>query len=167
MCVCVCVFAKINQYMLGTALPGFRSCKPPWLRLTQRPWDHKPLSRQSLSPWQGRHLCLLYLTLLGPEPDQLANDGEDSSREGRPKRGLVTKRPTGKDMAGHRKRGWWTLAPWLWQSLSPHSVFKKSPNLLAALLPLSDISLKHDRGWCSPVPERADSLGLSGLRKNA
>ena len=47
----------------------------PWLRLSERPWDHKPLRRQSLSPWQGRHLCPLYFTLLGPEPDQLANDG--------------------------------------------------------------------------------------------
>ena len=48
---------------------------PPWLRLSQRPWDHNPLRRQSLSPWQGCRLCLLYFTLLGPEPDQLANDG--------------------------------------------------------------------------------------------
>ena len=61
--------------LLGTALPGFRSYKPPWLRLSQRPWDHKPLRRQSLSPWQGSHPCPLYFTLLGPEPDQLANDG--------------------------------------------------------------------------------------------
>ena len=66
----------IFQYftLLGTALPGFRSCKPPRLRLSQRPWDHKPLRRQSLSPWQGCHPCPLYFTLLGPEPDQLAND---------------------------------------------------------------------------------------------
>ena len=35
--------------MLGTILPGFKSCKPPWLRLSEGPWDHKPLSRQSLS----------------------------------------------------------------------------------------------------------------------
>ena len=61
--------------VLGTALPGFRSCKPPWLRLCERPWDHKPLRRQSLSPWQGCCPCPLYFTLLGPEPDQLANDG--------------------------------------------------------------------------------------------
>ena len=46
------------------------------------------------------------------------------------------KRPTGKDSGGYRKRGWWTLAPQLWHGLSPHSVCKKSPNLLAALLPL-------------------------------
>ena len=25
--------------MLGTALPGFRICKPPRLRLSERPWD--------------------------------------------------------------------------------------------------------------------------------
>ena len=53
------------------------------------------------------------------------------------------KRPSGKDLGGYRKRGWWTLAPRLWQSLSPHSVCKKSPNLLAALLPLPDLSLKQ------------------------
>ena len=51
------------------------------------------------------------------------------------------KRPTGKDLRGYRKREWWTLAPRLWYSLSPHSVCKKSPNLLAALLPLLNLSL--------------------------
>ena len=56
----------VNTCMLGTALHGFRSCKPPWLRLSERPWSHKPLRRQSLSPWQGRCLCPLYFTLLGP-----------------------------------------------------------------------------------------------------
>ena len=55
---------------------------PPWLRLSQRPWDHKLLRRQSLSPWQGGCPCPLYFTLLRPEPDQLANDRQDSSREG-------------------------------------------------------------------------------------
>ena len=65
----------VQSPVLGTALPDFRSCNPPWLRLSQRPWDHKPLRRQSLSPWQGRHPCPLYFDLLGPEPDQLANDG--------------------------------------------------------------------------------------------
>ena len=44
--------------LLGTALPGFRGCNPPWLRLSQS-WDHKPLRRQSLSPWQKCHLCPL------------------------------------------------------------------------------------------------------------
>ena len=47
------------------------------------------------------------------------------------------------DLGGYRKRGWWTLAPRLWHSLSPHSDCKKSPNLLAALLPLPDLSLKQ------------------------
>ena len=56
---------------------------------------------------------------------------------------MATKRPTGKDSGGYRKRGWWTLAPWLWHRLSPHSVCKKSSNLLAALLPLPDLSLKQ------------------------
>ena len=60
---------------LGTTLPGVRSCNPPWLRLSERSWDPKPLRRQSLSPWRGHHLCPLYFTLLGPEPDRLANDG--------------------------------------------------------------------------------------------
>ena len=45
--------------LLGTALPGFRGCNPSWLRLSQN-WDHKPLRRQSLSPWQVCHLCPLH-----------------------------------------------------------------------------------------------------------
>ena len=133
--------------MLWTALPGFRSYNPSWLRLSQRLWDNKPLRRQSLSPWQGHRPCPLYFTLLGPESDQLANDGLDSSREGWPKTGMVTKRPSGKDLGGHRKRRWWTLTPWLWHSLSPHSVCKKSPNLLTALLPLPDLNLKQWQRW--------------------
>ena len=39
---------------------------PPWLRLSKRPWDHKPLWSQSLSSQQGCRLCPLYFTLLGP-----------------------------------------------------------------------------------------------------
>ena len=35
------------------------------------------------------------------------------------------------------------VAPWLWHSLSPHSVCKKSPNLLAALLSLLELNLKQ------------------------
>ena len=35
-------------------------------------------------------------------------------------------------------------------SLSPHSVCKKSPNLLAALLPLPDLSLKQCQRWVQP-----------------
>ena len=39
-----------RQYnVLGTALPGFRSCNPPWLRLSEKPWDPKPLRRHSIS----------------------------------------------------------------------------------------------------------------------
>ena len=53
------------------------------------------------------------------------------------------KRPSGKDLGIYRKRGWWTLTPRLWHSLSPRSDCKKSPNLLAALLPLPDWSLKQ------------------------
>ena len=60
--------------VLGTALAVFSRCNPPWLRLSDRPWNHKPLRRQSLSPWQGQRPNLLYFTLLSPEPDQLAND---------------------------------------------------------------------------------------------
>ena len=37
--------------------------------------------------------------------------------------------------------------------LSPNSVCKKSPNLLAALLPLLDLSLKDAGGGCGPVLE--------------
>ena len=61
------------------------------------------------------------------------------------------KRPTGKDLGGYRKRGWWTLAPRLWHSLSLHSaVCKKSPNLLAALLPLLNLGLKQCKRWVGP-----------------
>ena len=57
----------LDHKLLGTALPGFRDCNPPWLRLSKRPWDHKPLRRQSLSPWQEHHLCPLYFILPGPQ----------------------------------------------------------------------------------------------------
>ena len=50
---------SLSPPMLGTALPGFRGCNPPWLRLSQS-WDHKPLRRQSLSAWQVCHLCPLH-----------------------------------------------------------------------------------------------------------
>ena len=73
---------------------------------------------------------------------------------------MVTKRPTGKDLGGHRKRGWWTLAPQLWQSLSPLSVCKKSPNLLAALLPLPDLSLKQ---WQRAVQSCGRKGGFPGV----
>ena len=46
---------------LGNALPRFRSCNPPWLRVSKKPWDPKPLRRQSLSPGQGHCLCPLLL----------------------------------------------------------------------------------------------------------
>ena len=49
--------------------------------------------------------------------------------------------PQGRTWGVVEKRGWWTLTPRLWHSLSPHSVCKKSPNLLAALLPLPELSL--------------------------
>ena len=60
------------------------------------------------------------------------------------------KRPRRKDLRGYRKRGWWTLAFQLWHSLSPHSVCKMFPNLLAALLPLPDLSLKQCWRWVWP-----------------
>ena len=56
---------------------------------------------------------------------------------------MVTKKALREGLGGYRTRGWWTLAPWLWQSLSLHFVCKKSPNLLAAWLPLPDLSLKQ------------------------
>ena len=86
-------------HMLGTALPGFRSCNPSWLRLSQRPWDHKPLRRQSLSPWQGRHLCPLYFTLLGPEPDLLAIMGKIPQGRDRGV-GMVTKKAHREGLGG-------------------------------------------------------------------
>ena len=72
---------------------------------------------------------------------------------------MVTKRPSGKDFGGYRKRGWWTLAPWLWHSLSPHSVCKKSPNLLAALFPLPDLSLKQCWRWVRPCAGKSGFPG--------
>ena len=63
---------------------------------------------------------------------------------------MVTKRPTGKELGGYRKRGWWTLAPLLWHSLSPYSVCKKSPNLLASSIPRPDLSLKQCWRWVQP-----------------
>ena len=61
----------------------------------------------------------------------------DDLRQAQPQEG-----PHGRTW-GYRKRGWWTLAPWLWHSLSPHSVCKKSPHLLAASVPSPDLSLKQ------------------------
>ena len=36
---------KPHGHVLGTVLPGFRSCNSPWLRLSEKPWDPKPLRR--------------------------------------------------------------------------------------------------------------------------
>ena len=63
---------------------------------------------------------------------------------------MVMREPSGKDLGSNVKRGWWTLVLRLWHGLSPHSVCKKSPNLLAALLPLLDLSLKQCRRWVQP-----------------
>ena len=47
-----------------------------------------------------------------------------------------------------------TLTPWLYHSLSPHSICKKSPNLLPALFPPRLIQACYNaEGWCSPVLE--------------
>ena len=76
---------------------------------------------------------------------------------------MVMKRPTGKDLGSYRKRGWWTLAPRLWHSLSPpHSVCKKSPNLLVALLLLPDFSLKQ---WLRVVQPCAGKGGFPGAMR--
>ena len=58
--------------------------------------------------------------------------------------------PQGRPWGGYGEREWWTLTLQLWHSLSPHSVCKKSPNLLAALLPLLDLSLKQCWRWVWP-----------------
>ena len=157
-----------NRRMLGTALPGFRNCKPSWLRL----------SKETLAPYaikKTKFICLAGAPPLPPllhpawpqVDDSLANGGQDSSREGQTKTGMVTKGPSGKDLGGYRKRGWWTLSPHLWHSLSPHSVCKNSPNLLAALLPLPDFSLKQWQKWVWPCAGKGQFPGGSGLRKNA
>ena len=41
-------------------------------------------------------------------------------------------------------------SPLSFDSLSPHSVCKKSPNLLAALLPLPDLNLTQHLRWLWP-----------------
>ena len=69
------------------------------------------------------------------------------------------KGPSGKD-SGYRKRRWWTLTSRLWQSLSPHSVCEKSPNLLAALLPPPDLSWNNAGGQCSPEQEPVVPWGI-------
>ena len=71
-------------------------------------------------------------------------------RVGRPKTGTVTRVPSGKDLGDYGERGWWTLAPQFWHSPSTHSVCKKPPNLLAALLPQLDLSLKQCWRWVQP-----------------
>ena len=68
------IFSENHDSLLGTSLPGFRSCIPSWLRLSERPWDPKPLRKQSLSPWQVHHLCPLHPSWPLVH-DWLANDG--------------------------------------------------------------------------------------------
>ena len=63
---------------------------------------------------------------------------------------MVTRGPLREHLGSYGERGWWTPAPWLWHNLSPHSVCKKSPNLLAALLPLLNLSLKQCWRWVQP-----------------
>ena len=73
--------------------------------------------------------------------------------------------PQGRTWGGYRKRGWWTLAPWLWHGLSPHSVCKKSPNLLAALLHLPDLSLKQCWRWVWPYAGKGRFSGAIRPKK--
>ena len=75
--------------------------------------------------------------------------------------------PPGKDLGDYRKRGRWTLTVRLWHSLSPDSICKKSPDLLAALLPPPDLSLKERQRVVQLWAGMGGSLGQSGLRKNA
>ena len=67
---------------------------------------------------------------------------------------MVMRGPSGKDLGSYEERGWWTLPPQLWHGLSPHSVCKKSPNLLAALLPLLNLSLKQCWRWVWPCARK-------------
>ena len=75
------------------------------------------------------------------------------------------KGPSGKNLESYRKRGWWTLAPQLWHSLSPHSVYKKSPNFLATLLPLPDLSLKQCWNWVQPCAGKGGFPGVIRPKK--
>ena len=64
---------------------------------------------------------------------------------------MVTRGPSGKDLGGYgERRGWWTLTPQIWHGLSLHSVYKKSPNLLADLFSRLDINLKQCWRWLWP-----------------
>ena len=63
---------------------------------------------------------------------------------------------SGKDLGGCRKRGWWTLVPRLWHSLSLYSVCMKSPNLLAALLPFPDLNQKQCQRWVRPCAGKGE-----------
>ena len=73
--------------------------------------------------------------------------------------------PEGRTWGSYRKKGLWTLAPWLWHSLSPHSVCKKFPNLLAALLPLPDLSLKQCWRWVRPCTGKGWFPGVIRSKK--
>ena len=57
------------------------------------------------------------------------------------------------------------VAPWLWHSLSPHSVCKKSPNLLVALLPLLDLNLKQCQRWVWPCAGKGGFPGAIRPKK--
>ena len=56
--------------------------------------------------------------------------------------GAVVKGPSGKDL-GDCGEGTKNPHPLAYHSMSPHSICKKSPNLLAALLSLPDSGLKQ------------------------
>ena len=86
-------------------------------------------------------------------------------KEGWCKTGTVTRGPLGKDLGSYGERGWWTLAPRLWHDLSPHSVCKKSPNLLAALLPLLNRSLKQCWRWVQPCAGKGRFPGVIRPKK--
>ena len=103
---------KALAYMLGTALPGFRGCNLPWLRLSQN-WDHKPLRRQSLSPWQVCQTLptspCLALSVTSQPMTSKNPQGRINLRQA-----LVTRNKlAGKDLGGCGKRGWRTFTPQL------------------------------------------------------
>ena len=82
-------------------------------------------------------------TLLDPELDQLANDSKNPQGRINLRQALVTEEARREGLGGLWKKGVMNPRPSALKCLSPHSVCKKSPNLLAALLPLPDLSLKQ------------------------
>ena len=144
--------------LLGTALPGFRGCNPPWLRLTQN-WDHKPLRRQSLSPWQGCHLCPLHPAWPWACPvsqwwERILKGGSTQDRLWSP--GISSQERT----QGAVAKGCDGPSPLVFK-IARVLILSARSLLISWLLyfPCLISAWSTNRGQCSPVLTGADSLG--------